>query len=73
MFGPKITHVFKSRWHALMWSAGVLATAYCSIPTPEGGDDGADSAAQQQAQGEQAQKEQAERAIAAWSHATGGK
>ncbi|AOR77585.1 hypothetical protein NRB_48460 [Novosphingobium sp. 11B] len=68
MFGTKITHVFRSRWHALMWSAGVLATAYCSIPTPDNGDTGTDSAAQQQAQAEQAQQ-----AMAAWSNATGGK
>jgi len=38
MIGPKITSVFRSRWHALFWSAGVLATAYCSIPSPD--DDG---------------------------------
>ena len=41
MFGPKLNTVFASRWKALLWSAGVLATAYCSIPdselTPEGG------------------------------------
>lgn len=32
MFGPRITTVFKSRWRALWWSAGILATAYCSVP-----------------------------------------
>ncbi len=31
--GPKITTVFASRWKALAWSAGVLLTAYCSIPS----------------------------------------
>jgi len=27
--------VFASRWKALMWSAGVLLTAYCTVPSPE--------------------------------------
>lgn len=35
MFGPRITHVFRSRWHALWWSACILMTAYCSIPSTE--------------------------------------
>ena len=35
MFGPKIRNVFKSRWHALFWSASILLTAYCSIPSPD--------------------------------------
>lgn len=35
MFGPRITTVFASRWKALWWSAGVLLTAYCSIPAAE--------------------------------------
>lgn len=32
MFGPRLTSVFASRWKALWWAAGVLTTAYCSIP-----------------------------------------
>ena len=32
MFGPKITTVFKSRWHALFWASSVLLTAYFSVP-----------------------------------------
>jgi hypothetical protein len=32
MLGPRITTVFASRWKALWWSAGILMTAYCSIP-----------------------------------------
>jgi len=44
MFGPRITTVFASRWKALWWSAGVLMTAYCSIPSAEE----AQSAEQQQ-------------------------
>jgi hypothetical protein len=40
--GPKITTVFASRWKALAWSAGVLMTAWCSIPSND--DDGAKNA-----------------------------
>ena len=35
MFGPGIMTVFTSRWKALWWSAGVLLTAYCSVPSAE--------------------------------------
>jgi hypothetical protein len=35
MFGPSIMSVFTSRWKALWWSAGVLLTAYCSVPSAE--------------------------------------
>jgi len=42
MFGPKITTVFQSRWKAVFWSLGILATAYCTVPV-------ADSARQQEA------------------------
>ena len=35
MFGPGISTVFTSRWKALWWSAGVLMTAYCSVPSAE--------------------------------------
>ncbi|WP_156370023.1 hypothetical protein [Novosphingobium sp. Leaf2] len=38
MFGTKINQVFKSRWHALAWSAGMLMTAYCSIPATDDAD-----------------------------------
>jgi len=34
-FGPRMNQVFASRWKALMWSLGILATAYCSIPDQE--------------------------------------
>ncbi|KHK89570.1 hypothetical protein [Novosphingobium malaysiense] len=37
LFGPRITTVFKSRWNALFWAAGILATAYCSVPAAEQG------------------------------------
>ncbi|MDP9055846.1 MAG: hypothetical protein M3N34_00735 [Pseudomonadota bacterium] len=40
-FGPKITTVFASRWKALAWSASVLMTAYCSVPSKDA--DGAKS------------------------------
>jgi len=32
MFGPKLTNVFRSRWHALLWTVFVMMTAYCSVP-----------------------------------------
>jgi hypothetical protein len=35
MFGPGIMSVFTSRWKALWWSAGVLLTAYCTVPSAE--------------------------------------
>lgn len=35
MFGPSIFSVFRSRWKALWWAAGILLLAYCSIPSPE--------------------------------------
>ncbi|MCC6828685.1 MAG: hypothetical protein IT550_10705 [Novosphingobium sp.] len=35
MFGPRITQVFRSRWHALWWAAGILLTAYCSVPSTD--------------------------------------
>ena len=31
-FGPKMNTVFASRWKAAMWSAGILLTAYCTVP-----------------------------------------
>ncbi len=34
-FGPKLTTVFASRWKALMWSAMVLMTAYCTLPAAD--------------------------------------
>jgi hypothetical protein len=27
--------VFASRWKAAWWSAGVLMTAYCTVPSPD--------------------------------------
>jgi hypothetical protein len=33
--GPKLNTLFASRWKALAWAAGVLLTAYCSIPSRE--------------------------------------
>ena len=35
MLGVRTTQVFTSRWKALIWAAGVLLTAYCSIPSAE--------------------------------------
>ena len=35
MFGARTSQVFTSRWKALLWSAGVMTTAYCTIPAAE--------------------------------------
>lgn len=35
MFGPSIFSVFRSRWKALWWAAGILLLAYCSIPAAD--------------------------------------
>ena len=32
-FTPKLNTVFASRWKALLWSASILLTAYCTIPS----------------------------------------
>lgn len=32
-FGVRMNQVFSSRWKALLWAAGVMLTAYCSVPT----------------------------------------
>lgn len=34
-FGPKLRHVFASRWKAATWSLGVLLTAYCTVPSAD--------------------------------------
>jgi hypothetical protein len=44
MFGPRLSTVFASRWKALWWSAGVLLTAYCSVPSPDKDSDAAAAA-----------------------------
>jgi hypothetical protein len=33
--GPKLNTVFASRWKALFWAAGVLLTAYCTVPSAD--------------------------------------
>ena len=35
MFGVRTSQVFTSRWKALLWSLGVLTTAYCTIPAAD--------------------------------------
>lgn len=49
MFGPKLNKVFASRWNALIWAGGVLLTAYCSVPSPDEGTGGDQSASVQTA------------------------
>lgn len=34
-FGVKMNQIFASRWKAVIWSMGVLLTAYCAVPSPE--------------------------------------
>ncbi len=33
MFGPRISTVFRNRWNALLWGAGIMMTSYCAIPS----------------------------------------
>jgi len=43
MFGPRLNTVFASRWKALAWSASILVTAYCTVPSPSDGDNASDT------------------------------
>lgn len=45
MFGPRISTVFTSRWKALLWSMGILMTAYCAVPSPDDPSGGAEGLA----------------------------
>jgi hypothetical protein len=36
----KYQGVFRSRWKALFWAAGILMTAYCTVPSPDETDGG---------------------------------
>ncbi|MCK9540586.1 MAG: hypothetical protein M0R03_00980 [Novosphingobium sp.] len=49
MFGPRISTVFRSRWNALFWALGIMATAYCSVPSPPDGGNVAAKASQKTA------------------------
>ena len=76
MFGSGINGVFRSRWKALWWAAGVCMTAYCSIPQPgdEGGllGMGGASAAAPQTPAEQAASQKAAQEAAAQLEQTFG-
>ncbi len=61
MFGGRTSQVFTSRWKALIWSAGVLATAYCSIPAAE--DDSAAPSAKPANPGQPSERETQAREI----------
>ena len=41
----KYQAVFRSRWRAVMWSMGVLLTAYCTVPSENGDSDAGEIAA----------------------------
>ena len=34
-FGTKLNTVFASRWKAVSWAAGIMLTAYCTIPSAD--------------------------------------
>jgi len=42
--GPKLNTLFASRWKALLWAAGVLLTAYCTVPSRQESEEEAASA-----------------------------
>ena len=45
-FGTKLNTVFASRWKAVSWAAGIMLTAYCTIPAADqAGDNSAPQAA----------------------------
>ena len=33
--GPRLNTLFASRWKALLWAAGILLTAYCTVPSAD--------------------------------------
>jgi len=41
----KYQAVFRSRWRAVLWSMGVLLTAYCTVPAENGDSDAGEIAA----------------------------
>lgn len=55
MFG-KYQAVFRSRWRAVMWSMGVLLTAYCTVPGEHEGSNAGEIAALAAIAGQQADK-----------------
>jgi len=38
MFGPRLTKIFASRWHALWWAASILLLAWQLVPAPDDDD-----------------------------------
>ncbi len=42
--GPKLTHVFASRWKALFWAVSILLSAYFFIPKQGEHEDDSDNA-----------------------------
>ena len=34
----KYEALFRNRWRAVLWSLGILLTAYCTVPSPDGDD-----------------------------------
>jgi hypothetical protein len=56
MFGVRTSQVFTSRWKALLWAAGVMLTAYCTVPAADDDAHPAASAAHPSPQDLDAQK-----------------
>ena len=46
MFGPRLTKIFASRWHALWWAATILLLAWQLVPAPDDDDQSTPPAAQ---------------------------
>jgi len=68
-FGVRTSQVFTSRWKALVWSAGILLTAYCSVPSADDQPTAAGAAQTTDASGLTAQQHKdAEAAIAAFQN-----
>lgn len=55
MLGVRTSQVFTSRWKALFWSAGIMLTAYCSIPAAD--DDNGAVAAKSEKHGQPSEHE----------------
>lgn len=45
MFGPRLTKIFASRWHALWWAGTILLLAWQLVPAPDDDDQSSPSAA----------------------------
>ncbi|GEM_PF-410992 len=67
--GSKYQAIFRSRWRAVLWSAGILMTAYCTVPREDGSDPTLEiaAAAAGQIAGQQQREEEAPRHVNPWA------